>query len=160
MWSPHDLGMGGGGWISWCCRLRGKGAGRLWRKPLWWKGPAPLKCLLGRRFGDFLLFFHAAKSWWQLDPLAKIQIVSTREFLCLCTYKKNYNHTYSSTCLPTLLAETLVEQGTCLGYRHNTPQITQGRSNTTQHFIKVYAKLVLAKYGHNIDNLTGDKVMF
>ncbi len=26
-----------------------------------------------RRFGDFLLFFHAAKSWWKLDPLAVIQ---------------------------------------------------------------------------------------
>jgi hypothetical protein len=34
------------------------------------------------------------------------------------------------------------------------------RSNTTQHFIKVYAKLVLAKYGNNFDNLTGDGIMF
>jgi len=28
--------------------------------PLWGKGRSC--CLLGRRFGDFLLFFHAAKS--------------------------------------------------------------------------------------------------
>ncbi len=48
------------------------------------------------------------------------KIVSTKEFRCLCTYKKNYKHTYSSTCLPTLLAGTIVEQGTGLGYRHNT----------------------------------------
>jgi hypothetical protein len=32
------------------------------------------------------------------------------------------------------------------------------RINTSKHFIKVYAKLVLAKYGHNFDNLTGDKI--
>jgi hypothetical protein len=81
------------------------------------------------------------------------RIVSTREFLCLCTRKKNYKHTYSRTVhihasLPTLLAEPLVEQG------------TKVRSNTAQHFIKVCAKLVLAKHGHNIDNLTDDKVMF
>ncbi len=38
--------------------------------------------------------------------------------------------------------------------------ITEVRSNTAHHFIKVCAKLVLAKHGHNIDNVTDDKVMF
>ncbi len=33
-------------------------------------GGAPSSC---GRFGDFLLFLHAAKSWWFLDPLAVIQ---------------------------------------------------------------------------------------
>ncbi len=45
--------------------------------PLWGKGRSC--CLLGRRFGDFLLFFHAVKSWWQLDPLAVIQVHYTEE---------------------------------------------------------------------------------
>ncbi len=40
-------------------------------------GGVPSSC---GRFGDFLLFFIAAKSWWFLDPLAVIQL-----------YKRNWN---------------------------------------------------------------------
>jgi hypothetical protein len=72
MWSPPDLGMGGG-----MNQLMLQAEGEVWRggkvqvdcggrpfgkraRPLWGKGRSC--CLLGRRFGDFLLFFHAAKS--------------------------------------------------------------------------------------------------
>jgi hypothetical protein len=80
MWSPHGLGMGGedesadvagrwgkvwrGGKVQVDCGGRpfGEEGAPLWEKgaPLWGKGRSC--CLLGRRFGDFLLFFHAAKS--------------------------------------------------------------------------------------------------
>jgi hypothetical protein len=74
MWSPHDLGMMGGEDES--ADVAGRW-GKVWRggkvqvdcggrpfgekgAPLWGKGSSC--CLLGRRFGDFLLFFHVAKS--------------------------------------------------------------------------------------------------
>jgi hypothetical protein len=94
MWSPHDLGMGGGrmnqlmvqadGGGSRLCWVEGGSLVEVWRggkvqvdcgarpfgekgaplclkgAPLWRKGHSC--CLLGRRFGDFLLFFDAAKS--------------------------------------------------------------------------------------------------
>jgi hypothetical protein len=74
MRSPHDLGMGGGddesadvwrgGKVQVDCGGRpfGEKGAPLWEKgaPLWGKGRSC--CLLGMRFGDFLLFSHAAKS--------------------------------------------------------------------------------------------------
>ncbi len=84
--------MWGGGWKFGWSMERWKGAGGLWSAPLWQKGaPLCLKgallwgrarpfCLFDRQgaqapwsFGDFLLFFDAAKSWWKPDPLAVIQ---------------------------------------------------------------------------------------
>ncbi len=92
-WRRFQTMWGWRGKFSWSVRMVGR-CWLLWSAPLsrrarpFQEGRAPfregapllLTWMAGgsspfRRFGDFLLFFHTAKSWWKLDPLAVIQIL-------------------------------------------------------------------------------------